>query len=225
MLVTNRRPKETAREFALREISENIISLQLAPGSTVSENELANELGISRTPVREALLDLNKSYLVEVYPQKGCAITLIDWGIVEETVFLRLTLEKAVVEALCDNITDEDLEELERNIQLQEFYLNNSALQKIYDLDNEFHYSLFRMCNKKRIFHIMTGMLGHFDRVRALSLYSVKEIKIVSDHRAILNAIRSKNKELAQELIVKHLSRYKLDQQEIVDKYPDYFTR
>ena len=225
MVVTKQEPNETAREYALREIRQNIISLKLEPGSLVSENDLAKELGVSRTPIREAILDLKKWDLVQVFPQKGSIISLIDLDLVEETVFLRLTLEKAVVEALCDTITEEELEELNHNIQLQEFYLHNLSPNKILELDNEFHHALFRMCNKERIFNLMAGMQGHFDRIRALSLFSVKEIKIVSDHKIILNAIREKNKELAKELMEKHLSRYKLDQNEILEKYPNYFVK
>ena len=70
----------------------------------------------------------------------------------------------------------------------------------------------------------MEGMLGHFDRIRTLSLYSVKEIKIIADHRAIVNAIRLHDKNLAAEFVIKHLSRYKLDQAEIMEKYPEYFS-
>jgi DNA-binding GntR family transcriptional regulator len=215
--------KESAREYALRQIRENIISLRLKPGSAISENELAKELGMSRTPVREALQELQKINLIEVYPQRGSVISHIDFDIVEETVFLRKVLEKAVVEELCDCITEEKLLQLEKNIKLQEFYLDTRSPDKILELDNEFHRSLFVMCNKERIYNLMEGMLGHFDRIRALSLYSVKDIKIVADHKAIVNAIRLNDKNLAAEFIVKHLSRYKLDQKEIMEKYPDYF--
>jgi DNA-binding GntR family transcriptional regulator len=225
MIVTKREAKETAREYAFREIKQNIITLQLVPGSTQSTNELAKELGISKTPVREALLELNKLNLVEVYPQIGCAISLIDWKIVEETVFLRRVLEKAVAESLCDVITEKGLEKLELNIQLQEFYLDNCGPQKIMELDNEFHLSMFRMSNKESIFHLMEGMLGHFDRVRTLSLISVKEIKIITDHKAIVNALRLGDKELVKEFVEKHLSRYKLDHEEMLIKYPDYFVK
>jgi DNA-binding GntR family transcriptional regulator len=225
MIVTKRKSKETAREYAFREIKQNIISLQLEPGSTQSTNELAKELGISRTPVREALLELNKLNLVEVYPQIGCAISLIDWKMVEEAVFLRRVLEIAVAESLCETITDEELMKLEQNIQLQEFYLDNSAPQKIMELDNEFHMLLFRMCNKECIFHLMEGMQGHFDRVRVLSLISVKEIKIIIDHKAIVNALRLKDKELVKEFVGKHLSRYRLDYEEMGMKYADYFVK
>lgn len=224
MDITKRLLNESARDYALRQIRNNIISLKLKPGSSVSDNEMAKELGMSRTPVREALQELQKINLIEVYPQRGSVISHIDFDIVEETVFLRRVLEKAVVEELCGCITDEKLEELEKNIKLQEFYLDNRSPEKILELDNEFHKACFVMCNKERIYNLMEGMLGHFDRIRALSLYSVKDIKIVADHKAIINAIRLNDKKLAGEFVIKHLSRYKLDQSEIMENYPEYFN-
>lgn len=224
MEVSKRAIKENAREYALRQIRENIINLNLKPGAAVSENELAKELGMSRTPVREALQELQKINLIEVYPQRGSIIACIDFDIVEETVFLRRVLEKAIVEELCDTITEEKLMVLEQNVKLQEFYIDNRSNLKVMELDNEFHKALFVMCNKERTYNLMEGMLGHFDRIRTLSLYSVKEIKIISDHRAIINAIRLHDKSLAAEIVVKHLSRYKLDQAEIMEKYPEYFN-
>jgi Transcriptional regulators len=223
MDITVREVRENAREYALRQIRENIISLKLKPGSSISENELAKELGISRTPVREALQELQKSNLVEVYPQRGCIIAHIDFDIVDEMVFLRKTLEKAVVEELCDCITEDNIIELEKIIQLQELYINCKLPDRIIELDNDFHKSLFKMCNKERIYHLMEATQGHFDRIRTLSMYSVKDIKIVSDHKAIINTIKIDDKNSAVELIIKHLSRYKMDQNEIMEKYPDYF--
>ncbi|SFR78388.1 GntR family transcriptional regulator [Anaeromicropila populeti] len=222
MIISMREARESAREYALRQIKENIISLKLEPGSAVSENELAKELGISRTPVREALQELQKINLIEVYPQRGSVVAKINFDIVDEMVFLRRVLEKAVVEELCDCITEENVQELEKNVQLQEFYLDNRVPEKIIELDNEFHKSLFLMCNKERIYRLMEGTQGHFDRIRTLSMYSVKDIKIVADHKAILNAIKSGDKELSAEFIVKHLSRYKLDQSEIIEKYAEF---
>ncbi len=223
MVITERKARENAREYALRQIRDNIITLKLEPGSSVSESELAKELGISRTPVREALQELQKGNLIEVYPQKGCVIAHIDFDIVDEMVFLRKILEKAVVEVLCDCISEENMLKLEKNIQLQEVYLDNKLPDKMIELDNEFHKSLFTMCNKERIYNLMEGTQGHFDRIRTMSVHSVKDIKIVADHKAILNAIKTGDKQLAGEFIIKHLSRYKLDQSEIIEKYPEYF--
>ena len=84
MIVKKRYGRETGREYVLRVLKENIVMLELEPGSRISENELAAELGISRTPVREALIELSKSKIVEIYPQKGSYVSLIDWEMVEE---------------------------------------------------------------------------------------------------------------------------------------------
>ena len=223
MHIEERLSRETAGEYALRVIRDNIISIDLAPGSIVSENELGKELGISRTPVREALKELSKVNLVEIYPQRGCMISLIDLNIVEESVFLRRVLEKAVVGELCDTITEEQVQGLERIIELQEFYLEKSEKTKVFELDNEFHKNLFILSNKTSTYYLMESMQGHFDRFRALSIYSVGEIKTVAEHRAIVEALRKHDKEEAVAVITKHLSRYKLEKDEVFVRYKEFF--
>ena len=74
MIIKERTGRETGRNYALRILKENIVMLELEPGSRISENELAQELGVSRTPVREALIELSKSKIVEIFPQKGSFI-------------------------------------------------------------------------------------------------------------------------------------------------------
>ncbi|MCR5235118.1 MAG: GntR family transcriptional regulator [Lachnospiraceae bacterium] len=223
MRVRERMAGETAKAYALREISENIISLELKPGALVSENELARALGVSRTPVREALQELQKSQLIEVFPQRGSYVAGISFEAVEEAAFLRRTLEIAITEELCDKITFDQLEQLSENVGLQEYYLNNGMSSKIMDLDNQFHKDLFLMCGKERTYNIMQSIMGHFDRIRILSLHTIKDIKIVTDHRAILEAIKSGNKEEVRDLISRHLMRYKFDKKELEKNYPDYF--
>ena len=102
--IRGRMPGENAKAYALREISDNIINLELKPGALVSENELAKTLGVSRTPVREAIAELQKSKLIEVFPQRGSYVAGISFEAVEEAAFLRRTLENAIVEELCDSI-------------------------------------------------------------------------------------------------------------------------
>ena len=97
MQLLERLPRETGRDYALRTIKDNIVKLQLAPGSQISENELAAELQLSRTPVREALIELSKVKIVEVYPQKRSMVSLIDYELVAAARFMRYILECAVV--------------------------------------------------------------------------------------------------------------------------------
>ena len=224
MILTDYLNKETAREYAFRQIRDNIINLELAPGSTVSGKDLALELGVSRTPVMEALLELSKSHLVEIYPQRGCIISKINFDTIEETAFLRRVLEKAVVEELCETIDEAGILKLESYIELQEFYLNKNNAKKILQLDNEFHHALFTLSNKEQTYKLMKSIQEYFDRIRALSLNAVKDIQIVTDHKAIVSALKIRDKVLSGEFVIKHLSRYRLDKREIMEKNPEYFV-
>lgn len=223
MYIPERSKKETAREYAYRVIKYNIISLELLPGSMVSEKELAQEMGISRTPVREALIELSKLKVVEIYPQRGSCISLIDNQLVEEARFVRLILEQAMADMACDKAGKADLLALEENLKLQDFYLEHGAKDKLLLLDNEFHELLFLISNKKFTYDLLGGMMTHFDRVRRLSLLVIKDSKNISDHKNLVEAIKNKDKEAARSIITKHLSRYKLDEDELKKQYPGYF--
>ena len=225
MDIPKRLSKETAREYAIRVLKENIVSLKLAPGSMVSENEISAQLGLSRTPVREALIELGKANIVKIFPQKGSRIHLIDYNLVEESHFLRMVLENAIVRLVGEKGDELDLSALEENLNLQEFYVKNPAPEKLLELDNQFHKELFHLANKMQCYTWMIdGMTVHFDRVRMMSLNTIKDIKIVADHKAILQAIRNRDPDEAVAQMTKHLSRYKIDEKAIRSKYPDYFA-
>ena len=216
-------PKETARDYALRVLKGNIISLELAPGTAISENELAAEIGISRTPVREAIIELAKAYLIEIYPQRGSFVSLIDPKMVEEARFLRRVMDTAVIEEVCETCDEEGLRLLEENVELQEFYLSKGTTDKIFDLDNKFHRSLYVVAKKDIIYDIHSTLMIHFDRVRNLSVVTVKNNGIVGEHRAMLEAIRAKDKKAAAELVAKHLGHYQVDEKEIKSRRPEFF--
>ena len=214
---------ETAREYALRAITENIKSIALEPGQAISENEISAFLGVSRTPVRESIQELHKASLIEIYPQRGSYVSLISSQFVEEAVFLRKVLDIAVIEEACDLATEEDIKLLEDNVALQEFYLQNDNTEKIFELDNEFHRMIYVAAKKETIHNMRQMIMIHFDRDRTLSMLTVKDKKIVGDHRLMLEAIKEKDKEKAKEIVEKHLNRYRVDQEELMKTCPQYF--
>lgn len=224
MRVSERFPRETGRDYALRMLKENIINLELAPGSAISENELASELGLSRTPVREALIELSKVKIVDVQPQKKSLVSFIDYDMVEESRFMRNHLECAVAELACGMASAEDLERLSENVKLQNFYLESGSSEQLMRLDNEFHQTLFEIAQKPQVFAMIQNFSIHFDRVRRMALDSVKDLKIVQDHAGITLAIRENRPEEARALMEKHLSRYKVDAAAVRSKYPQYFA-
>ena len=223
MQILERLPRETGRDYALRTIRDNIITLKLEPGSQISENELAAEMNLSRTPVREALIELSKVKIIEIYPQKKSMVSLIDYELVEESRFMRNLLECAVVELDCEMITPEGLRRLQENVRLQKFYLENYFSETLMELDNQFHKTLFEIAAKPQVYTLMDNIAIHFDRVRNMALSSVKNGKIVQDHEDITNAIAARDAVKARALTEEHLNRYKIDTAEIQAQYPDYF--
>lgn len=223
MKLLERLPRESGGEYALRTIKENIISLELAPGSQISENELAAEMGLSRTPVREALMELSKVKIVDIQPQKKSTIPLIDYDMVEESRFMRDLLECAVAELDCEMAAPADLERLSENIRLQSLYLDDFYTSQLMALDNQFHGMLFDIAKKSQVYALIQNISIHFDRVRTLALSSVKSGKIVQDHVDLVDAIRRKDPKSARELMVLHLNRYDLDPAALRAAYPQYF--
>ena len=90
-------------------------------------------------------------------------------------------------------------------------------------LDNQFHYLIYKAAGKETTYDMSSTMMLHFDRVRTLSVETVKDLKIVKDHREMLEAIKAGDKETAVFLVEKHLGRYKLDEAQMKQEHPEYF--
>lgn len=218
-----REKREYAREYVVRVLRHNIINLNLKPGQLVSENEIAEVLGISRTPVREAFIELSKESLVEIYPQKGTCISPIDMDVVEETRFLRCAVEKAIVQLCCDVLSHSDIVHLEENVRQQELCVERQNYKHLLSLDNSFHEYLFKACNKKMIYGLIKSAMAHFDRVRILNLLEMDMEVTVKEHKQILEAIKNKEKEMAEKFMEQHLTRVIFDMSYLKEKHPEYF--
>ena len=221
---TAKREKETNREYALRVIKENIVNLQLEPGSMISEQDIANELNLSRTPVHEAMQELSSTKIIEILPQRGSHVSLIDMAHVEEAVFIRSTIESAVTELACKQATEEDLQKMEENVALQRFYYEKNNLDKIMELDNGFHEIMYKITNKMQCHYMVRLMSIHYDRIRELNLHSFNPERIINEHAEILEAFKKKDPEGARKALDKHLSRHYTQEDEIKKKYPQYFA-
>ncbi len=224
MNVTERYARETARDYALRMLKRNIASLELLPGSMLSENELSGWLGLSRTPIREAFIELCKIHIVEILPQRGSRIALIDCAMVEESRFLRLVLETAIIEMACELAPTLDFSLAEANVKLQKFYLENRMPEKLMELDDDFHRELFRLTGRMQTYQLMDSMRLHFERMRNLSLSTLKESKIVADHEAILHAVRAGDKTEAVAQLKRHLHRNQVDEMAVRERFSALFT-
>ena len=223
MVLTERYPHERGRDYAKRVIRDKIISLELEPGAVISDRELASWMNLSRTPVREALLDLAKVKIVEIYPQRGSVVAPIDYNLVEEAQFVRSVLEVAVVQLACERATQEQLEQLKESVALQEFYYQHGYSERLLEMDDEFHRLLFQIAGRMQAYEMMQSITVHFDRVRSLAVTAVKEHLWMSDHRNICEAVAAHDQEAARQLMEKHLNRYKVDEKALREQYPQYF--
>lgn len=225
MKLPERLPRETGRDYALRVLKENIVNLEIAPGSQISENELSAALGISRAPIREALSELEKVKIVEIQPQKKTSVLLIDPVLVEEARFMRSTLEDAVIGEVCMQRTEQDLFRLEENLTLQDLAFRSNALDQVMIKDNEFHRYFFEISRKPEIYQLMQTLQIHFDRVRNLTLYTIIDRKILEEHKEIFRCIREQDVENARIRLRAHLERVQVDSSVVRKAYPQYFKQ
>lgn len=223
MHIPPRNSKEKARDYAIRVLRENIVSLTLEPGWKVSETELAAQMGLSRTPIREALLELSNYGIIDIFPQHTSMIAKIDPVRIDEAQFMRLALETAAAQMACDVATEEQLDELHEMVQIQKVYLANGNSIMLLKMDNAFHRAVFAICNKLTSYGLMQNMAVHFDRLRRLTVTTIKNLKVVEDHEAILAALRARDKAGAERCMTVHLTRYKQDQTIIHENYRHLF--
>ena len=219
---------ENVRDYAYRMILHNIVTLELPPGSTVSENELSELLKVSRTPAREPLLEMRRLGFVEAFPQKGSYVTKIDYNMINDANFIRLSLETAIVRLACqDGISSRYLRKLHENIEMQRKYEPIAdAYVMLLELDNAFHRLLFESVSKNQAWNFMQTQMLHLDRLRHLALQTLKVSKFnrtVNDHANILYAVEKRDEELAEMVMNKHLTRHLYEKEELWEIYPDYF--
>jgi DNA-binding GntR family transcriptional regulator len=215
---------ESTREYVYSVLKHNIINMHLVPGQNISEKEMAEVLNVSRTPVREAFIKLTQEELLDIYPQKGTYISMIDLGHVEESRFMRASLEKAVIGLACKEFPPENLFELQLNINAQELCISENNHDKLFKLDEDMHGLFFAGCRKKRVWMAIQQMSTHFNRVRILNLAtSFHWDSIVTEHRQLIEAVKNHNSNTAVSVIEKHLTRVIYDQEELKVQYPDYF--
>lgn len=206
MILYDKKHKETGKAYAYRVLKDNIMSLELKPGELLSESDLAEKLSISRTPVREVLMMLKNEHLIEVKPQTGTYVSLIDKNIINEAIFMRSVLEKEVLKQACDGLSDEVYMELEKNLFVQKLIHDKEGKEiEFHNLDKKFHKLIFLGCNKINIWDSIMNISTHYNRMRLLSEQKSNKIQIIKQHEEMLDIIKNKSCDKIDEYIEKHI--------------------
>ncbi|MGA7206419.1 MAG: GntR family transcriptional regulator [Specibacter sp.] len=202
-MATSSPTKTSARETAYQEIRFRIITGAEPPGALLSENELALVLGLSRTPVREALLLIAQEGLVEVRPQSGTYVTFIDPNVVAQAQFIREAIELASLRECVRLFDAADAVRLRAILARQSLA---ATREEFYPLDEEFHRSLLAIAGHETAWVMVANAKGHLDRARYLGLSGFRGIhEYVGDHGAIVDALADGNLEVAEYALRTHL--------------------
>ena len=205
---------EEYQEYSLRgrvfqSIRENILNGVYEENEELRENTIAKELGVSRTPVREALRQLELEGLVKIVPNKGACVTGITEKDVKDIYATRSMLEGLCARWATEYITDEQIAELEEVILLAEFHLKRDSKeqsQQVTELDGKFHEVLYRASNSRMLRHVLSDFHKYVRLARKASVTNhMRAEKSIEEHKAILDAIKSKDADRAEALANDHM--------------------
>jgi DNA-binding GntR family transcriptional regulator len=199
--VKNYRP---LAELVFEELRKAIFEGRLEPGERLRQEELARMLGVSRTPVREALQRLENEGLVANHSRKGFVVRRFRLEDVQETCMVRRLLEPKAVELAVANITEAELEEAERIQGTMERLAEEGPYDELPALNMKFHHTIFKACRNERLFSVIRSLWDLYPRF-GFSVFKVHSRRSFQEHRAILKAIREGDAELAAELSARHL--------------------
>ncbi len=203
--------QEVTDKFSLRgrvfhKIREDILNGKYKENEELKEVAIGEELGVSRTPVREAFRQLELEGLIQIIPNKGAYVTGITVEDVKDIYMIRSKLEGLCARWATENISEEQMEELEENIYLSEFHASKGHSEQIAELDNRFHEILYEACNSKMLKHQLRDFHEYVLRVRRKTLsHNKRSTASTKEHRMIMEAIKAKNPEEAERLANTHI--------------------
>lgn len=196
------------REVVCETLREAIRGGVLKPGERLMEIQLAEELGVSRTPVREAIRKLELEGYVIMMPRRGTYVANLSIRDVNEVFEIRTTLDSLASGLAAERITDEELERLERLLVLIGEYIEQNDMDKIVETDMEFHDILYQASRNARLVGIIYNLREQLTRFRSTSMsYPGRLKETLEEHIRIVEAIAQGNVELAQKAAEEHMEK------------------
>ena len=224
--IPHKAPGENARQYAYRVLYNGIMTLDFPPGMVLVDAELSQALCISRTPIREAIVSLVESKLVDVYPQRLSCVSRIDLDAVEEGVFLRYHTERAIFHEATIKAEGRHLALMRENLDQQEAALESGDSDRYMELDNAFHKLIYLAAGKPWTWATVMHIVTHHDRVRRLQVRLGTEQlwPTHEEHQKLFHAIMTRSEADMDDFLHSHLTAgYRNALPELMKRYPDYF--
>lgn len=192
------------------ELEESILSGRIKPGENLIEMKLSSELGVSRTPVREAIRMLEQKGLVQIIPNKGAVVLGISEKDLADIYTIRMYIEGLASRLAAGNITDNQIRELSEIVDLQEYYSSKHSTSQIKDLDSRFHEKIYEYSDNRTLQHTLSDLHHMVQRYRQLSFAAEgRAEKAIEEHRQILQALACHDQDAAEKLTIQHISNAK----------------
>ena len=186
-------------------IERDILSGKYERGEIITESKLSAELGVSRTPIREALRRLEQEHLIEE-SGKGSIVIGISEKDLEDIFLIRKQLECLAASMAAKNHTDEQLAELKETLELQEFYVAKADTEHVKYMDNKFHRILYKLTGSTVFYDTLVPLHRKIQKYRRASLQSKsRATESVLEHRRVYEAIASRDEDLAAKTVLEHI--------------------
>ena len=198
--------KYSLRGRVFHKLRDDILSGKYEENEELKEVAIGEELGVSRTPVREAFRQLELEGLIQIIPNKGAYVTVITEKDVKDIYMIRSLLEGLCARWATEHITQEQMEEMEENVYLSKFHAQKGHLDQLAELDNRFHDIMYEACNSKMLEHQLKDFHQYVLRVRKKTLANKNRgPKSNEEHEEILQAIKAGDADRAERLANRHM--------------------
>jgi DNA-binding GntR family transcriptional regulator len=215
----------TMASVVFRELRDEIVSMQRKPGEAIAEKQIAESYGVSRTPVREAVLRLADDGLVEVFPQSGTYVSRIPLDRLPEAIVIRKALEEGTVRHAASRATAADIRALRANLELQERMRVSGDHEGFHQSDEAFHAMLAEISGYPGFWTVIQQVKVQVDRCRRLTLPEPgRLVRVISEHTAVVEAIAAHDPERAVRSIAAHLDGLRTAVDAVSASHSQYFT-
>lgn len=206
-------------------LREAIVELRVDPGAALRKEEICGMLGVSRSPVSEAVTRLATEALVDVVPQAGSFVARLSMAEIREGAFLREAIELAAIDHLAPRITDAQLTDLRRNLRLQGVMVEDGDFPGFYALDGEMHRMLLDFTGFQRLARVSDTAWVHVDRARRLILPMGDRVaETLAEHRTIVAALDARDGAAARAAMRHHLAQLMTFLTPLEAARPDLFS-
>lgn len=194
------------RDVVFNTLRQGILRGELKPGERLMEIQLANKLGVSRTPIREALRKLELEGLVNMVPRKGAEVADITEKSLRDVLEVRKALEELSVQLACEKITEEEIEELKRVAERFKDTLDDQDVTKIAEADVAFHDVIYTATDNQKLILLLNNLREQMYRYRVEYLKKEEAYpQLIAEHEELIDNISKRNKEEATRIMCEHI--------------------